>query len=57
MLARIGLVLVALLGACTAPAPAAPETRRSGFEFMSQTLQALQRDDTRNPGMLWVLEG
>ncbi len=60
MLARIGLVVLALLGACTAPAPAAPaaqQTRRSGFDDMSAALQALQRDDTRNPGMLWVLEG
>ncbi len=24
---------------------------------MSPALQAMQRDDTRNPGMLWVLEG
>ena len=31
--------------------------RRSGFEAMSPQTQALQRDDTANPGMLSVLEG
>jgi len=31
--------------------------RRSGFDDMSRESQALQRDDTANPGMLWVLEG
>ena len=36
---------------------AGPDTRRSGFEDMSPSTQALQRDDTQNPGMLWVTEG
>jgi sulfur-oxidizing protein SoxA len=31
--------------------------RRSGFDFMSRESQATQRDDTSNPGMLWVAEG
>src|SRR4030088_44721 len=31
--------------------------RRSGLSFMSQDTQAMQNDDTNNPGMLWVLEG
>lgn len=31
--------------------------RRSGFDFMTAETQAMQRDDTLNPGMLWVLEG
>lgn len=34
-----------------------PQERRSGFEFMSRESQALQQDDTANPGMLWVAEG
>jgi len=34
-----------------------PQERRSGFEFMSRESQALQQDDTSNPGMLWVAEG
>jgi L-cysteine S-thiosulfotransferase len=31
--------------------------RRSGFDFMTPETQALQADDTSNPGMLWVLQG
>jgi len=31
--------------------------RRSGFTFMSPSTQAMQRDDTQNPGMLWVGDG
>jgi sulfur-oxidizing protein SoxA len=30
---------------------------RSGFETMTPELQAMQRDDFANPGMLWVVEG
>ncbi|HEV7267143.1 MAG TPA: sulfur oxidation c-type cytochrome SoxA [Falsiroseomonas sp.] len=37
--------------------PAASQERRSGFEDMARETQAMQRDDTSNPGMLWVLEG
>jgi sulfur-oxidizing protein SoxA len=33
------------------------DKRRSGFEDMSPQSQALQKDDTANPGMLWVLDG
>jgi L-cysteine S-thiosulfotransferase len=40
-------------------ADAEPEagSRRSGFVFMSPQTQAMQRDDSLNPGMLWVREG
>jgi L-cysteine S-thiosulfotransferase len=31
--------------------------RRSGFTFMTPETQAMQNDDTANPGMLWVLDG
>lgn len=31
--------------------------RRSGFDFMSPQTQAMQADDTSNPGMFWVLDG
>jgi sulfur-oxidizing protein SoxA len=34
-----------------------PDQRRSGFSFMSPDNQAIQNDDTANPGMLWVLDG
>jgi len=37
--------------------PARPHTPRSGFDFMGRELQAMQRDDASNPGMLWVQEG
>ncbi len=33
------------------------DQRRSGFSFMTPDTQAIQNDDTANPGMLWVLEG
>lgn len=33
------------------------EPRRSGFDDMSPSTQALQRDDTQNPAMLWVQDG
>jgi L-cysteine S-thiosulfotransferase len=31
--------------------------RRSGYSFMTPGTQAIQNDDTANPGMLWVLDG
>lgn len=34
-----------------------PDQRRSGFEFMGSSTQAMQKDDLLNPGMLWVKEG
>jgi L-cysteine S-thiosulfotransferase len=33
------------------------DPRRSGFDDMSPSTQALQRDDTQNPAMLWVADG
>ncbi len=43
--------------AAGAVAQAQPDTRRSGFDDMSAPTQAMQRDDTQNPGMLWVQDG
>ena len=34
-----------------------PDPRRSGFEFMGASTQAMQKDDSLNPGMLWVKDG
>lgn len=51
------LGLAALLVAMTWVGAAPPEARRSGFDDMGPTTQALQRDDTQNPAMLWVQEG
>jgi L-cysteine S-thiosulfotransferase len=31
--------------------------RRSSYSFMTPDTQAIQNDDTTNPGMLWVLDG
>ena len=35
----------------------AADTRKSGFDFMSPATQAMQKDDTQNPAMLWVKDG
>jgi sulfur-oxidizing protein SoxA len=35
----------------------AGDTRKSGAEFMNPSTQAMQRDDTQNPAMLWVSGG
>jgi sulfur-oxidizing protein SoxA len=43
--------------AADAAAPSKPDTRRSGFNFMTPQVQAMQRDDATNPAMLWVQEG
>jgi L-cysteine S-thiosulfotransferase len=33
------------------------QERKSGFTFMQASTQAIQKDDTQNPGMLWVRQG
>lgn len=48
LMALAGLLSVVL--AATAAGP-------SAFSMMSPQLQAMQRDDSLNPGMLWVLDG
>ena len=56
---RIVAVLLIALG-IVMPAHAAEiaaSDRRSGSTFMAPDTQAMQRDDTSNPGMLWVLDG
>jgi len=62
--ARVAAVVVAVVAALAASAWAAPaaaqpaaDARRSGLDFMSPALQALQRDDAQNPAMLWVQDG
>jgi sulfur-oxidizing protein SoxA len=50
------LALLAVVGGGAGFAQA-PDKRRSGFDFMGPGTQAMQRDDTANPGMLFVLEG
>ena len=51
-----GLAAALLCGAA-ALGQALPDQRRSGFDFMAPETQAMQRDDTANPGMLWVRDG
>jgi L-cysteine S-thiosulfotransferase len=51
------LTAVLLAGAVDSQSPTTPETRRSGFADMGPAIQAIQRDDTQNPAMLWVKEG
>src|SRR3954469_6096824 len=51
-------LLTALLVAGAAAAADIPAAeRRSGFDFMGPETQAIQRDDSANPGMLWVRDG
>lgn len=55
-------VLVAVMAVAAALAVAraaqpAPDDRRSGYDFMTPALRAMQDDETSNPGTLWVGEG
>ncbi len=50
-------VLLLVLAATTVAAQTSKVTRRSGFEDMRPATQAMQRDDSQNPAMLWVAEG
>jgi sulfur-oxidizing protein SoxA len=43
--------------AAQTPAADVTDTRKSGYEFMQPATQALQRDDSQNPAMLWVKDG
>jgi hypothetical protein len=54
--AQRGVLTIACLLASSALAQTT-DSRRSGFDDMSPQSQALQKDDTANPGMLWVLDG
>lgn len=58
---RAAAVLLAACALALSPQPAGAQgpapAPRSGFDVMSRELQAMQRDDSSNPGMLWVLEG
>ena len=45
------------LAVAMAASAGAADQRRSGFEDMGASTQALQRDDSQNPGWLWVKDG
>ena len=52
------ITIAGILIATVAAAAEIPQAqRRSGFSFMTPETQAMQNDDTANPGMLWVLDG
>jgi L-cysteine S-thiosulfotransferase len=56
---RVAVLLIAA-GIAAAPLAATEipqDQRRSGYSFMTPDTQAMQDDDTANPGMLWVLDG
>ena len=48
---------VVVLLACAWTLSAAADDRKSGTQFMGESTQAMQRDDTQNPAMLWVSDG
>lgn len=50
-------VLLAIAGATSRAADLSADSRRSGFEFMTPEVRAMQQDDALNPGMLWVKDG
>ncbi len=54
--ARVFLLFVLTLASAWAQAPGAAN-RRSGFADMGAATQAMQRDDSQNPAMLWVQAG
>jgi L-cysteine S-thiosulfotransferase len=52
------ILLAAATAARRVPASEIPSAeRRSGFSFMTPETQAIQNDDTANPGMLWAKDG
>ena len=53
---RLAFFLMAALPNTSLAQPAA-NTRLSGSVFMGAATQAMQQDDTLNPGMLWVKDG
>jgi sulfur-oxidizing protein SoxA len=54
---RAPVLLLACLAASAAGAEIPAGERRSGFAFMGAQTQAMQRDDSANPGMLFALDG
>jgi len=53
LIGLIGLLALAANAQTTPP----QDMRKSGFEFMGPSTQAMQKDDTLNPGMLSVKDG
>ena len=53
----ISVLALMLAIASIADAEIRSKEPRSGFDFMSPQTQAMQLDDTSNPGMFWVVDG
>jgi L-cysteine S-thiosulfotransferase len=53
----IGAIVSAMLLVSASAGEIPQQQRRSGYSFMTPDTQAMQDDDTSNPGMLWVLDG
>jgi sulfur-oxidizing protein SoxA len=54
----VALLIAADIAASPLSATEIPQgERRSGYSLMTPDTQAIQDDDTANPGMLWVLDG
>src|SRR5258708_7932262 len=57
-IAIVALLIAVDIAASSVPAAEIPQQeRRSGYSFMTPDTQAIQDDDTTNPGMLGVLDG
>jgi sulfur-oxidizing protein SoxA len=54
---RILCGAIGMMAAAVAAVATSADQRKSGAEFMGASTQAMQRDDTQNPGMLWVSDG
>lgn len=56
---RAAAIVVPVMVLCglTVPASAADKPPRSGLEYASADIRAMQADDFANPGMLWVSRG
>jgi sulfur-oxidizing protein SoxA len=53
----VGLTACGVAGAAPPSAGAVSDPRRSGADFMTPALQAMQADDQANPALLWVADG
>jgi len=50
-------IAISLAAVASAAEPQRPTPLKSGIEFVSADIRALQADDFANPGMLWVVRG
>jgi sulfur-oxidizing protein SoxA len=53
----LAFALIFIAASANGQSATSTDKRRSGTEFMAASTQAMQKDDTLNPGMLWVKDG